>query len=103
MAPSRILQEVHNTASELHKGGIISDITMRNYDKLCMAPVHEMHSEDIQKLRERERISQAVLAACLNISVSTVQKWEGGSKKPSGLALTLLNLIERKGLDALFG
>jgi putative transcriptional regulator len=32
--------------------------------------------------------------------VSTVQKWEIGEKRPGGTALKLLDLIERKGLDA---
>lgn len=41
-----------------------------------------------------------VFAAVLNTSLSSVQKWEIGDKKPSGPSLKLLNLIERKGLDA---
>jgi putative transcriptional regulator len=41
-----------------------------------------------------------VLAAVINTSVSTVQKWEVGDKKPSGPSLKLLSLIERKGLNA---
>jgi len=56
--------------------------------------------QKIKSLRERARISQAVLAAVLNTSLSTVQKWEVGDKKPSGPSLKLLNLIERKGLEA---
>jgi len=36
----------------------------------------------------------------LNTSVSTIQKWELGDKKPSGPSLKLLNLLERKGLHA---
>lgn len=54
----------------------------------------------IKSLRERARLSQAVFAAVLNTSISTVQKWEIGDKKPSGPSLKLLNLIERKGLEA---
>jgi len=34
-------------------------------------------------------------------SVSTVQKMEGREKNPSGTALKLLDLVERKGLKAL--
>lgn len=45
-------------------------------------------------------MSQAVFAAVLNTSLSTVQKWEVGDKKPSGPSLKMLNLIERKGLQA---
>lgn len=55
----------------------------------------------IKSLREQARLSQAVFAAVLNTSVSTVQKWEAGDKKPSGPSRKLLNLIERKGLEAL--
>jgi len=46
-------------------------------------------------------MSQAVFAAVLNTSVSTVQKWEIGEKRPSGPSLKLLNVIERKGVEAL--
>lgn len=54
----------------------------------------------IKALREQAHVSQAVFAAVLNTSVSTVQKWEVGDKKPSGPSLKLLNLIDRKGLEA---
>jgi len=53
----------------------------------------------IKSMREGARLSQAVFAAVLNTSVSTVQKWEVGDKKSSGPSLKLLNLIERKGLE----
>ena len=46
-------------------------------------------------------VSQSVFAASLNASVSTVQKWENGEKKPSGAALRLLSVIERRGLEVL--
>ncbi len=49
---------------------------------------------------ESSNLSQAVFAAVLNTSLSTVQKWEVGDKKPSGPSLKLLTLIERKGLEA---
>jgi putative transcriptional regulator len=52
-------------------------------------------------LREKLRVSQGVFAAYLNASLSTVQKWENGEKKPSGAALRLLSVIERRGLDVL--
>jgi putative transcriptional regulator len=46
-------------------------------------------------------LSQAALASVFNISTSTVQKWERGNKKPTGASKKLLDLIERKGLEAL--
>jgi len=47
-------------------------------------------------------MSQAVFAAILNVSVSTVQKWEAGEKRPAGASLKLLNLVKRKGIEILF-
>jgi putative transcriptional regulator len=99
MNKSRILSEVYETAKGLHNIGAISTLTMRDYDKLCLSPIHELSPNKIKEIRERENVSQAIFAAILNTSVSSVQKWEIGKKKPSGTALKLLNIIERKGLD----
>ena len=62
--------------------------------------MQSIQPQQIKALRERSNLSQAVFAAVLNTSVSTVQKWEVGGKNPSGPSLKLLNLIERKGLEA---
>jgi putative transcriptional regulator len=97
---SRILQEVHGMASDLHRIGLIDKRRMREFDALCHLDVHEMPPQKIKSLREQAHVSQAVFAAVLNTSISTVQKWEIGDKKPSGPSLKLLNLIERKGLEA---
>jgi len=97
---SRILDEMHETASGLHGAGLISKRRMGEFDALCNLDVHEMTPQKIKALREHTRVSQAVFAAVLNTSLSTVQKWEAGDKKPSGPSLKLLNLIERKGLEA---
>ena len=50
---------------------------------------------------QRNKASQAVFAAYLNTSVSTVQKWEQGDKRPNGPSLKLLSLVDRKGIEAL--
>lgn len=97
---SRILAEMQETAHGLHRAGLISKRRMGEFEALCDLDVETMSSQEIKALRTRARVSQAVLAAVLNTSVSTVQKWEAGDKKPSGPSLKLLNLIERKGLEA---
>jgi putative transcriptional regulator len=74
---------------------------MRRYDALCLEPVPAYTAEQIRSLRERYRLSQAVLASILNTSLSTVQKWEIGEKHPGGPSLKLLNILDRKGLDTL--
>jgi putative transcriptional regulator len=97
--PSRIMREIHESASDLHSIGLISKRRMAEFDALCHLGVPEMPPKKIKSLREASKLSQAVFAAVLNTSISTVQKWEIGDKKPSGPSLKLLNLIERKGLE----
>jgi len=76
-------------------------VTLREFDRLCLPPVEPLQPEEIKRIRETARISQAVFAALLNTSVSTVQKWEIGQKRPTGTALKLLHLVEKRGLDIL--
>lgn len=97
---SRILKEVHEMASDLHEIGLIDKRRMREFDALCNLDVAEMPPHKIKQLREEAHVSQAVFASVLNTSVSTIQKWEIGDKKPGGPSLKLLSLIERKGLEA---
>jgi putative transcriptional regulator len=98
---SRILEAVHETAQDLHALGFIDKRTLRTYDALCFEPVPNYNPEQIRMLRDRYRLSQAVLASMLNTSLSTVQKWEIGEKHPSGPSLKLLSLLDRKGIEAL--
>ena len=97
---SRLMEAVHETASDLHSLGFIDVHKMRQYDALCLDPVPEYDSKKIRALRDHLKLSQAVLASVLNTSLSTVRKWEIGEKRPSGPSSKLLNLLERKGLEA---
>ena len=99
-AKSPILEAVHETAVDLHRLGFIHIRNMHKFDALCLPPVPDYNSEKIRALRDHLQLSQAVLAAVLNTSLSTVRKWEGGEKHPSGPSLKLLSLLERKGLEA---
>ena len=98
---SRILEAVHETANDLHRLGFIDKRKMQEFDALCLAPVPAYDGSSIRALRERYQISQAVLAAILNTSLSTVRQWEIGDKHPSGPSLKLLALLDRKGLEVL--
>lgn len=97
---SRILEEMRETVHGLHGAGLISKRRMGEFEALWHLDVPEMPPQKIKALREGAQLSQAVFAAVLNTSLSTVQKWEAGDKKPSGPSLKLLSLIERKGLEA---
>ena len=96
-----ILDVINETALDLHDAGVMDDVTLKEFDVLCLPPVKTYSSAQIKRIRQRSKASQGVFAAYLNTSVSTVQKWECGAKKPNGPSLKLLNLVDRKGLEVL--
>lgn len=96
-----ILESIHESVSGMHKAGVVDKMTMRKFDALCLPTVKEFEPEQIKRIRVNSKASQAVFAAYLNTSVSTVQKWERGQKRPNGPSLKLLNIVANKGIDAL--
>ncbi|MDN5872683.1 MAG: DNA-binding transcriptional regulator [Nitrococcus sp.] len=96
-----ILGAVHETARGLHRAGAMNKRTLRDFDALCLPEVKQFNAAQIKRIRARSQASQAVFAAYLNTSLSTVQKWERGEKHPNGPSLKLLNIIDAKGIDAL--
>lgn len=100
--PSAILEAVHQTAQGLYRAGAMDKITLREFDRLCLPPIEPLQPEQIKQIRESAHVSQSVFAASLNTSVSTVQKWEVGQKRPTGIALKMLHLVQEKGLEIVF-
>lgn len=94
------LEKVQKMAERFSHNGSISQITLRKINALAenLEP-EEMSAARIKQLRQREHISQGVLATLLNMSSESVQKWEQGKTKPQGAALRLLTLIEKKGIN----
>jgi putative transcriptional regulator len=97
---SDILEAVYETAKGFHSAGLMDQLTMREFDRLCVSSIEPLGPEQIKHIREATHVSQAVFARLLNTSLSTVQKWEIGQKKPTGTALKLLNMVQKRGLDA---
>ena len=98
---SDAFEAIHTSASALHKIGAIDKTTMRSFDTSCLAVPVEIKPEQIKHIRELNHVSQPIFARYLNTSESTVQKWETGAKRPSGMALKLLTVIQKHGLTVL--
>lgn len=98
---SDAFEAIHSSATALYKAGAIDKTTMRRFDESCLAAPPVLKPEQIKKLRMRLRVSQPVFARYLNTSESTIEKWETGAKQPSGMALKLLFVVEKHGLEAL--
>jgi putative transcriptional regulator len=103
---SRLTEALLETAADMNKSGILSaeaheKITIRHLGR-GLEPLHkEMSPEDIRKLREEAHLSQAVFARYLNLTPGYVSQLERGAKRPTGPALALLNIIRRKGIQAI--
>ncbi|WP_092786163.1 helix-turn-helix domain-containing protein [Rhodospira trueperi] len=98
---SPILDMVHETATGLHDAGLLNDVTMREFDALCLPAPPAFTPEQVKALRSRCRVSQPVFAAYLNVSKTAVAGWEAGDRKPGPTARKLLDLVDRKGLEVL--
>ncbi len=97
---SDAMAAIHQTMEALHNVGAIGRQTMRHFDKACLTPVQPLTPRRIKAIRVREQVSQTVFANYLNVTPNLVSKWERGEKRPSGPALKLLSLVDKRGLNA---
>jgi len=97
---SDAMASVHETMEALRKAGAIGKQTMRRFDDACLTPVRALSPKQIKAVRERAHVSQTVFANYLNVTPNLVSKWERGEKRPSGPALKLLSLVEKRGIAA---
>ena len=98
---SDISGAIHSSAAMLHKVGALDKATMRDFDDRHLALPSAIEPAQIKQLREANNVSQPVFARYLNTSESTVEKWETGAKRPSGMALKLLTVIQKHGIQVL--
>ena len=71
-----IIKAVHEAVKGLHKAGVMDPVTLCDFDTLCLPPVKIYTAAQIKRIRVRNKASQAVFAAYLNTSPSTVQRWD---------------------------
>jgi putative transcriptional regulator len=60
------------------------------------APVKSIPAKKIKSIRVGMGASQAVFAQMLNVPRATAIAWESGARKPSGAALKLLRIAEKR-------
>jgi putative transcriptional regulator len=103
---SRVTRALLETADDMRRGGLIDEaahekITMRHIGAQGLAKIAALTAEDVKALRAEAHMSQAVLAQHLNVTVGYVSQLERGAKRPTGAALALLDIIRRKGIQAI--
>ncbi len=98
---SNVQDTITDIAKGLHKADLISQTTLRELVDDDLPDLIEFTGEDIQHLRQRQKISQSVFAKYLNISPATVRSLEQGKRHAHGAILKLLNIVNRHGIKGL--
>lgn len=103
---ARLRAEIVEAMHGLHKIGAVSEAelaktTLRMLSKDALPRVEPMSPSQIAAVREQTGVSQAVMAAFLNVAVSTISQWERGERHPTGAALKLLHVVKQNGIAVL--
>lgn len=93
--------DLSNYFDLFHNIGLINSETKREYDKAFKTNIDYYTPQQIKDIRKKSNMSQYDFSLHLNVSVSTLQKWESGKTKPKGSALKLLNIVDKNGSNIL--
>lgn len=104
---SRLTTELLEMADGMHATGLLTDaahdkITMRHLGPRARDAVVELTGDEIKAIREKARLSQAVFAHHLKLTVGHVSKLERGAERAKGPTLVLLDVIRRKGIEVIW-
>jgi putative transcriptional regulator len=101
MANKRLRKELVEGMQALKNIGAVDGATMRDFRDDLLSPPPAYSPDSIKEIRESFGVSQSVFAILMNVSVSTIQKWEQGQKAPSAPAYKLLDIVKNNGLGIL--
>jgi len=62
-------------------------------DKITIAPIRIYSSGEIKAIRIHQCMTQKIFAKALGVSIKTVEAWEAGTNRPSGIANRMLELL----------
>lgn len=91
-----IKKAIGNTVQDIINRGIKTSFTAKELKELeVKIPNIDLDARDIQKIREKIKLSQNVFAKVLNVSSSSVKQWEQGKRTPTGSTKVLLELLQK--------
>jgi len=102
----RLSQEILEMAGAQRRLGIMDEptyqkITVRQLGTGALPTAEPITPEQVRAVREQACLSQAALARYLNMTTGYVSQLERGATQAKGPALAVLNIIRRKGIEAL--
>jgi putative transcriptional regulator len=103
---SKLSEALLEMAGDQYRTGLMDKaqhekITVRLLGPQALSTARPISPKQIRTIRRRANLSQAAFARYLNLTSGYVSQLERGTKQPKGPALALLNVIRRKGFEAL--
>lgn len=98
---TKIQETINDISQGLYEAGIIDIKTLRELKGDDIPTLYEYTAEEIQAIRKKQRLSQAVFARYLNVSPATIRSLEQGKRHAHGAILKLLNIVDRNGVAVL--
>jgi len=91
----KIKAAIGNTVQSLISSNMKTSFTEKELKALGVEiPKVIINAKDIQKIREKTKLSQNVFAKVINVSSSSVKQWEQGKRIPTGSTKVLLELLK---------
>ena len=103
---SKVSEAILEMARDQYRSGMTDKathekITIRLLGTEAPGTAKPISAGEIKRIRERAKMSQAAFARHLNLTAGYISQLERGTKQPKGPALALLNVIRRKGFEAI--
>jgi putative transcriptional regulator len=103
---SSVSEAILEMADDQLRSGLIGKaehgkITVRLLGARVLPTSKPISNTQIRRMREKANLSQAAFARYLNLTTGYISQLERGAKQPKGPALALLNVIRRKGFEAI--
>lgn len=75
-----ILETIHSSVEELHEIDLVDEVTMREFDAMCLPPIKEYSAIEIRRIRKRNNVSQTVFAG---LTIHPIQPLAGQIFNPT--------------------
>ncbi|MBE5825951.1 MAG: transcriptional regulator [Butyrivibrio sp.] len=72
----------------------VSEKPILKRHKVVVEPIKTYAADDVKRIRNTTGMSQKIFASYLGVSCKTVEAWEAGTNKPSGIASRFLMMME---------
>ncbi len=103
---SKLSEAILEMAGDQYRSGLMDKathekITIRLLGARALPTAEPVSGAEVRRMRQRARMSQAAFARHLNLTPGYISQLERGTKQPKGAAVVLLNVIRRKGIEAI--